>query len=114
MEQRFRNKFCWPANLLWETILGSNFHQRYEYFGRERVKPSNKHTALLEPGATTNTALLKPGNKHSALLHPGNKQAPLKPGNKHSALLEPGYKQAPLNLDHQQSITEPGTNTVQN
>ena len=28
-EQRFQNEYCWPAKLLRETILGSNFHQRY-------------------------------------------------------------------------------------
>ena len=35
--QRFRNEHCWPASLLWETILGNNFYQRYECFDRERV-----------------------------------------------------------------------------
>ena len=39
MEQRFQNEYCWPAKLLWETVLGSNFHQRCKCFGRERVKP---------------------------------------------------------------------------
>ena len=38
MEQIFRNERCWPAKLLWETILGSTFHQRYKCFGRVRVK----------------------------------------------------------------------------
>ena len=38
MEQRFRNEHCWPANLLWQTIIGSNVHQRYKHFGKERVK----------------------------------------------------------------------------
>ena len=36
-EYCFRNEHFWPAKLLWETNLGSNFHQRYKCFGRERV-----------------------------------------------------------------------------
>ena len=38
MEQRFWNEHCWLANLLWDTILGSKFHQWYKCFGWERVK----------------------------------------------------------------------------
>ena len=37
LEWCFRNEHFWPAKLLWETILRSNFHQRHKCFGRERV-----------------------------------------------------------------------------
>ena len=41
LEWRFRNEHFWPAKLLWETILRSNFHQRYKCFGRERVETTS-------------------------------------------------------------------------